>query len=56
MPYNQFGFLVFTLEELHQHLKEELARNPFLDAPTSRAEQSEKEDQIPPLDEAEGPS
>jgi DNA-directed RNA polymerase specialized sigma54-like protein len=55
MPQERFGFLTYSLEELHEHLKEELASNPFLDVPGEDSEASEGDDpSFPPDDPNDG--
>jgi DNA-directed RNA polymerase specialized sigma54-like protein len=52
---DQFGFLVYSLEELHQHLKDELAKNPFLRVPDEGAEESEGDSPPPRKDDPAEP-
>ncbi|HEU4455897.1 MAG TPA: hypothetical protein VFR81_22720 [Longimicrobium sp.] len=39
MPEERYGFLVESLAELHERLKDELARNPFLHREDDRKEE-----------------
>lgn len=48
MAGDRFGFLVHSLEELHERLKAELARNPFLDVHLRDGEGSQGDDAPPP--------
>lgn len=56
MPSEQFGFLIYSLEELHEHLEEELARNPFLNIAPDGTEQPGADDPWPPREDPQPPS
>jgi DNA-directed RNA polymerase specialized sigma54-like protein len=50
MPEERYGFLVESLAELQQRLKDEIARNPFL----RRDDARERKDDPPPDPGARG--
>lgn len=56
MPDERFGFLKFSIKELHEHLMQELANNPFLQAPKRGAEDPDADTPPPRQDDSPGPN